>query len=143
MNKSFIEKTLKESCRILYIDNKNLIDEKAHERTIVSRMLPYLSSQFTDYIVDPEYNREGEIRNRQTKKDVNGTPILPDLIVHQYGPTGRNLIAIEIKGYWNNGSREDDEEKLRGLHSKQGYEFMYRIELGKDEAEIIEILPIN
>lgn len=141
MNKNFIESVLKEACYLLYTENKRLINERAHERTIVSDMLPYLRSKFTEYLVEVEYNREGPIKNRQTKEDALGNPIIPDIVVHKYGPNGRNLVAIEVKGYWNNESRKKDDEKLRGLNSKQGYEFIYRIELGKDEAQVIEVSP--
>lgn len=140
MNKDFIVNTLIECCRVLYLDSKNLIVEKAHERTIVSRMVPYLKSQFSGYSVDPEYNREGSFEKRETKKDIDNNPILPDLIIHKYGPNGENLVAIEVKGYWNKESREIDEEKLRKLHLKQGYKFLYRIELGRDKADLIEVL---
>ncbi len=137
MNKETIESTLKESCRLLYQDNKHLIDEEAHERSILPQMLPYLTSHFPNHSILIEYNREGV--NRDPKKDIDGNLIVPDLIVHRHGLDGENLLAIEIKGYWNKHLRQEDDIKLKGLKSKQGYKFAYRIELGKDEAEIIEI----
>ncbi|MCC7004741.1 hypothetical protein IT397_02380 [Candidatus Nomurabacteria bacterium] len=142
MNKQIIEKIINEACRILYRDNKNLIDEEAHERTIVPEILPYLREYFPDYEVWSEYNREGEVGNRKPKRDLDGNLIVPDIIVHEFGPTGRNLVAIEVKGYWNDEPRENDEEKLRGLHRKHGYEFLYRIELGPDNHQLVEVLPI-
>ena len=46
MNKELIEKVINDACEILYAENKNLIDERAHERTIVNEMLPYLRTHF-------------------------------------------------------------------------------------------------
>lgn len=140
MTQNTIERKLNKICNILYKNDIDLINEKAHERTIVSRMIPYFKIQFNNYLIDSDYNREGEIGNRQVKKDIDNNPILPDLIVHRYGPKGINLLAIEAKGYWNKYPREKDEMKLIGLKKKQGYKFIYRIELNKDKAEIIEVL---
>ena len=142
MNKELIEKVINEACEILYAENKNLINERAHERTIVNEILPYLRVHFAEYKVWSEYNREGEIGNRQPKTDLDGNIIVPDIIVHEVGPTGRNLVAIEVKGYWNDEPRESDEKKLRDIQLKHGYEFLYRIELGKNEPQVIEILPV-
>ena len=142
MNKEFIEKVISEACDLLYRENKNLIDERAHERTIVNEMLSYLRMHFVEYEVWSEYNREGEIGNRQSKTDIDGNIIIPDIIIHKYGPTGRNLAAIEVKGYWNDEPRDNDDKKLRDIQFKHGYEFLYRIELGKNEPKVIEILPV-
>jgi hypothetical protein len=145
MTKKDIERIFGEACRILYHDNQKYIDEEANEESIVPFMTPYLKSQFKGYDVVNGYNREGPIKNdgskRDPKRDIEGNCIYPDIIVHQYGPEGENLVAIEVKGYWNTEPRSHDEKKLRGLHSKQGYKFIYRIELGKDMAELIEVEP--
>ncbi len=142
MNKEIIKKAISRACDILYIKNINLIKERAHERTIVNEMLPSLKEDFFEYDVWSEYNREGEIENRQSKKNIDGDIIIPDIIIHKYGPTGFNLAAIEVKGYWNNESREVDEKKLRDIHFKHGYLFLCRVELGKNEAQVIEVLPV-
>lgn len=109
MNKETIENIINEACRIRYRDNKNLIDEKARERIIVPEILPYLREHFTNYEVWSEYNWEGEIGNRKPKRYLDENLIVPDIIVHGYGPTGHNLVAIEVKGYWNEEPRENDE----------------------------------
>ena len=141
MDKSFIENVLGNACNFLYSRHKNLIDERAHERTIVSFMVPNLQSSFPEFTVINDYNREGDLEERKTKSDLEGNPFIPDLIVHEYGPQGRNLLAVEVKGYWNRESREIDKDKLRKLRLKHHYEFTYRIELGRDTANVIEVLP--
>lgn len=141
MNKEYIEYAIRETCRLLYIKNKSLIDERAHERTIVNEMLPCFRGFFIGFQILSEYNREGEIGNRQPKTSIEGTILVPDIIVHQPGPTGQNLLAIEVKGYWNSEPRVNDEIKLKKLRIKHGYEFLYRIELEKDTYQLIEVTP--
>lgn len=142
MNKETVEKIMNDACETFYRNSKNLIDEKAHERTIVAEMLPYLREHFPHYTVLSEYNREGAIDERQSKRDLDGNLLIPDIIVHEFGPNGRNLVAIEVKGHWNDEPREIDDAKLRSIQLKHGYEFLYRIELGKHKANIIAVLPV-
>lgn len=79
--------------------------------------------------IDVEYNREN---NTDPKTDIHRKRLKPDIIVHQRGPQGINLVAIEIKGYWNDESREKDINSLQRLQEKHNYKFLYRLELGKD-----------
>ena len=142
MTKEFIEGAINKSCLAVYKVGKGLIDEAASERSIVGMVVLHLAPSFPHYSVLVEYNREGEKNHRDSKRNFAGDRIVPDIIIHEPGGGGRNLVAIEVKGYWNNEPRSGDEEKLRGLGMKQGYEFLYRIELGKEGHELFEVLPI-
>lgn len=140
LTKETIEKNVNDACTELYAEQKALIDEEANERDIVSFLAPKLRVKFPGWDIDTDYNREGEYREherRDTKTDLNKNPLLPDIIVHKRGPDGPNLVAVEVKGYWNKEKRSEDEDSLRRLRAKHGYEFLYRLELGRDLHELI------
>lgn len=139
MAKEEIEKAINEACSFLYRDAKHLLDEGANERDIVSYIVPLLRGKYCEYQVDSEYNREGAIGHRIPKTDSDGNRIIPDIVVHKHGPEGQNLVAIEVKGYWNHEPRQQDEDLLRRLQVKHNYKYLYRLELGKDCAELIPV----
>src|SRR5262249_15729701 len=118
-------------------EQKALIDNEAHERTIGAYLAGYLRSLFPDWNVDPEYNREGA--DQQPKGDAEGN-LIPDIVIHtRLVKLGPNLVAIEMKGHWNDEDRAVDEQKLRRIRAEYGYQFLYRIELGPDEAALIPV----
>ena len=116
--------------------DKELIDKKAHEITIASKISFYIQEYFCDdsLSVDIEYNRDGI-----HTKEVNGKKIFPDIIVHKREPGGPNIAAIAVKGFWNNECRLKDESRLKALKQKYHYEHIFRIELKKNSGEVIEI----
>lgn len=118
----------------LYDNDIFLINNKTNERSIAACLACYLKAEFSDWDVDAEYNREGY----DPKKDEHQNNINPDIIIHKRG-TKNNLVAIEIKGYWNGEDRKKDEEKLKGLLRKQGYKYAFRIELEKGGSDLISI----
>lgn len=134
-----IEKRISDCCSGLYTSAKHLLDERANERDIAGRLAESLRPFFPGFDVDVEYNREGKIGNRVPKTDNDGNLLLPDIVVHQHGPLGDNLVAIEVKGHWNKEPREIDEDKLRRLRAKHGYQYLYRLELGREQATLIPV----
>jgi hypothetical protein len=131
---------INEACVWLYENEnaKRLIDEKAHERTIVpGYLLPELKNRFPGWDVDPDYNREGI--DRGPKKDLDGKLLVPDVIIHKRGPKGPNLVTIQVKGYWNHENRKIDEGSLQRLQAKHHYKYLYRLELGPDKHELIRV----
>lgn len=141
MDKVTVEKIINDACIRLYNEYRYLIEERAHERDIAVQIRLYLQPIFNKigYQVNSEYNREGELKKRITKTDIDGVPSLPDLIIHQHGPRGENLVAIQIKGYWNREPREKDEQKLIKLQAKHKYKFLYRLELEFDRAVLTPV----
>jgi len=140
INKDQIEDVINKASYTLYKKHKNLIDEAAHEDMIVADVIaPYLRSHIEGYSVSTGYNREGPLDNRQTKTGLDEKPILPDIIIHKFGPNGPNIAAVEVKGWWNKEDREEDESSLRNLGAKHGYRYLYRLELGKNKHELIPV----
>lgn len=131
---------LAKACDELYSRYKHLVLEAAHERSIVGDVLAvHLRSNITNYDVTTEYNREGEMGDREPKTDSEGNRIIPDIIIHKFGPKGPNIAAIQVKGYWNHEDRKRDEELLKKLQDKHGYQFLFRLELRKDGYDIISV----
>lgn len=138
MQKELIEKFIADACNLLYEHQKHLIYEKSNERNAVGHLAGYLRGFIQGWDIDTDYNREGI--DRVPKRDADNNLTNPDIIIHQHGPEGENLVAVEVKGYWNHASRADDEQKLKSLQAKHKYKYLYRIELAASEAILIEII---
>ena len=104
------------------------------ERAIMFRFAHYLQNRLPspEHVVDCEYNR-----NLYDVKTLGQKAIVPDVVVHKRGCHERNLLAIEIKPWWN-PKQDYDERKLKGLtRHKYGYEYRRGLWLclGKTKAE--------
>ncbi len=138
MTKNKVEKIIRIACDNIYLYDKYLIEMETHEQNIVAHILCYIKPQLdaSQWNVDVEYNRENYT---DTKRDLRGNSLKPDLIIHQRGPNGINLAAIETKGHWNTEPRSEDTDSLRRLQEKHNYKFLYRIELGENSYVLIPI----
>lgn len=113
MNEEEVRALIQAACARLYRRHRTLIDFRAHERTIAGRLAGYLELLFDGWDVDADYNREGNAGD--PKHDEQGL-IVPDIIIHRLGQRrGANLVAMEMKGYWNREDRGIDEEQLRRM----------------------------
>ena len=108
-----------------------LLSVGVNERSITHKMAEYIQSQFPDYHVDCEYNRNGPDQKRldSFKKsiqsdDADGTTVYPDIIVHHRN-TQDNLVVIEAKKSTNNSM--GDKEKLQAYKDDLGYRNAYFI----------------
>lgn len=138
LDKTTIESIINGICEVLYKENKQVIDRHLHERGIVSDYIaPSLRSSFPKFDVNVEYNREGV--DIDPKKDLAGKDIIPDILVHKQMTDDFNLVALEVKGYWNKEDRSIDEDKLRRLDDMHPYKFLYRLELNKEKHELIAV----
>ena len=117
-----------------------LLENRHHEQSISHRLAVYLEQEFPDWYVDCEYNRAGG--GSDPKRGPDGQPNIPDIIVHQRGQYGPNLLAIEIKPSSKPESEQNtDRNKLRGYLS--GHAYSYAVFLtydaeGFDPVERIE-----
>ena len=108
------EKRLKEAMAMAMAMARDiqLMQEGRSERAVAHRLAVYLEDRFPRWHVDCEYNRQGTANSygAREKKSVSpgrglpgppGNPssvdIDPDIIVHQRGPDGPNLLVIEVK----------------------------------------------
>ena len=128
---SVVQKTLDD----VYINESYLLQMDSSERSIVFQFGRYFIKnlenyiEFRDYSVDYEYNREG-YDIKQCKKVINKDEkqrIFPDIILHERGTNGNNIIAIEFKKS-SNKVREKDYHKLCEL-TDSNYKFKYNVGL--------------
>lgn len=140
MDRKIVRSLINDACNELYKSRRYLIDENAHEIDIAGHLAEILRVMLPEWNVDTDYNREGPLESRTSKTDLNGNKLKPDIIIHKRGPNGENLVAIEIKGYWNKEPREIDEDKLKRIKEKHHYRFLYRIEL---ERNGFSLIPVN
>ena len=126
------------NCIVSAIDNFNanesyLISRDLSERCICAKFMSYLEktiseSEFSDYLVDVEYNR-GYHGNECAVKMLHGRNIVVDLIVHKRGFSEEigfdNLICIEMKKAYKNPDMRSDKERLHIMTDNQ-YGFGYK-----------------
>lgn len=126
----------------LYEYEFDLIEIRAEEEAISAQLICYLKPRFGSWNVDVEYNRDG----KDPKENSDGVRIFPDIIIHRRTPDREernspenNLVAIEVKGYWNPKDRGLDREKLIAMKERYGYQYLFQIELKKEYGDLIKI----
>jgi len=142
MEKQIVIQNFNQALSELYKRDFVLIENKTEEETISAQLIAYLRPFFDGWNVDPEYNRDG----RETKRDPAGNQIFPDILIHhrtpdreeRYSPEN-NLAVAEVKGYWNAENRSKDTGKLLDIRKRYGYQYLFRIELGKDAGQLMEV----
>lgn len=123
-----IKRYVKSALKKVYREDMSLIEREASERAIVFRFGLYLyeilkSTEFKDYDVDVEYNRNGYDPKRISSHSQNG--IVPDLIIHKREVNTDNVLVLEFKTYWNS-NQTDDVDKIQKLMDLSGeYKFQY------------------
>lgn len=121
----------------LYQNDSELIQIGGMEQAVSFRFGTYLLRQcqqidwLRDYNFDMEYNKNGLVTKRTTRRP-NG--VRPDLIVHTRNSNDTNILVIEIKGCWNHESRENDLIKLEDFVHQEG-EYMYGLGVLLDLGE--------
>ena len=111
-----------------------LLENNLGERCIAGRLAMHVQHAFADegLVVDVEYNRLGAaVKRLETlpaecirRKIRPGDPaVVPDIIVHQRGEAGQNVLVIELKKTDNPEGQGCDGERLRAFREELGYEF--------------------
>ena len=122
---------LQQAVELFYINDIVAFDLQSMERSYVFRIAHYLQNliasdmRFQGIVVDCEYSKRiNEDHTTSTKSipNIEGTQkhVIPDLIVHQRNTHDKNLLFVEIKGYWNSikADWENDHYKLT-YHTQQ------------------------
>lgn len=128
-----------------------LLQVSASERSVSHRLALHLQAVFRDWHVDCEYNRIGAARKAIdipkdpiAWDDTEAKTVFPDIIVHQRGQDGLNVLVIEMKKD-DAPKAEFDRTKLRAFVLDLSYEFavFLRFTTGDDghflEAEWFEL----
>ncbi|UEP40329.1 hypothetical protein [Burkholderia sp. B21-005] len=105
-----------------------LLRVDANERSISHRLAVHLASQFPDFDVDCEYNRDGfdvkrlALSQREVRDDdVEAVTVFPDIVVHKRGSNESNLLVVEIKKISSNVGSSYDLKKLEAFRRQLGY----------------------
>ena len=136
MNAHEAQQRLENAIQQLVRFDRHLLENDLSERCIASRLAMYLQAGFPDHSVDIEYNRHGN-----TPKKL-GLPedcanywdeqhlafVVPDIIVHNRGPGGPNILVLEVKKTTNRNSRACDHERILAFRAQLGYSFGALIE---------------
>lgn len=137
----------------LYNRDQYLIDRKTDtsneeihlsERSIVFHFALYLSNRLQSsdlcyYDLDCEYNRNIDSIKTYPGDNREMHACCPDIIIHKRGTNDDNLLAIEVKTWWNTNTKHD-EDKLRHFTNQTSdyrYEYGLSITFGKDEDSVI------
>lgn len=123
--------------RVLAYDSA-LLEDRTGERSIAHRLAVYVEREFPGWHVDCEFNRQGELDERGTKRVTPRAPLLiesrpgqgsvdvtPDIIVHQRRRS-RNLVAIEVKPS-GSADLEKDRAKLRQYLSEPHLKYAFAV----------------
>jgi hypothetical protein len=127
----------------LLVNDDDLLDIDANERSITFRFAMYLQQHFPDWTVDCEYNRDGIEPKRlghlelyPDSEDDEAKTVFPDVIVHRRG-TKENHLVLEFKKSTSRVNRQIDLRKLQGYKRQLGYEHALFVEVGTEGQAII------
>ncbi len=126
-----VRKHVEKALRTLAENDKYLLKNDLSERCIASRLAMYLQQEFPEHSVDVEYNRDGfepkrlelpeECANYRNKD--GQALVVPDVIVHQRGPDGPNILVLELKKTSNRDRSGCARKRVRAFHAKLQYSF--------------------
>jgi hypothetical protein len=126
-DKRVAEKLQRAISKLLEIDGF-LLRADVNERSLSHKLAEYIASEFPDWNVDCEYNRDGHEPKRVQLEpvgvesdDTYGTTVFPDIIVHKRGERD-NLLAIEIKKSNNPRGNGLDFRKLAAYQEQLAYQ---------------------
>ena len=136
MDEAEVRRILEEALRRIEADDRHLLENDLAERCIASRLAMYMQPSFNGWSVDVEYNRKGDIAKRlgvprecANAVDRNGEAlVIPDVIVHERGPQGRNLLVIELKKTTNPVPRGCDRHRVDAFRAQLHYSYGALIE---------------
>jgi len=115
----------------LYQNDAELIHRGGMEQSVSFCFGTYLLEQcqqiewlrHSDF--DMEYNKNG-LQAKRIPRRPNG--VRPDLVVHTRNSNDYNILVVEIKGWWNKKSRENDRVKLEDfVHQNGEYKYGYGV----------------
>lgn len=126
-------------------NDRHLLTVNASERSITSKLASYLQVEFSEYNVDSEYNRLGKTtkilrvpKDNKNWDDLKRQSVFPDIIVHERGPEGKNILVIEVKKSTNPDPGDADKAKLQAFRKEPyNYEFglFLKVGIGQDKDE--------
>lgn len=128
----------------LFTHDKHLLSADTNERSLSHMLAVHLLSQFPNYQVDCEYNRDGfdvkklMLAERPAKYDeVEAVTIFPDIIVHKRGENTQNILVIEMKKASSIINHHYNIQKLKAFKSELKYLFAAHVVIGYTRTGIL------
>lgn len=112
--------------------DRHLFENNVGERTIAARLAMYLQKRFPEHAVDADYNRDGGDPKRliglpekcaRYRNEDGRSLAIPDVIVHERGREGPNLLVLELKKTTNRDQGDCDRLRLRAFLDQYGYHY--------------------
>ena len=136
MDEAEVRRILDEALRRLEADDRHLLENDLSERCIAARLAMYLQPAFNGWAVDIEYNRHGDTPKRlgvpeecaNAANEHGDALVVPDVIVHERGRHGRNLLVIELKKTTNPAPRGCDRRRVDAFRAQLRYTYGALIE---------------
>lgn len=156
LDEATVEECVRQAVDDTYREERQLFNKKLpHERSIVFHIARRLADTVAEHglVVDVEYDQAGDLANRTKKRRIewHGTgnacgacterDVYPDIIVHDRGPDGRNVLVIEVKKKGASADRhERDYKKLRFFLTDETYTYSHAlfIVVSDDEPPTLE-----
>lgn len=131
MERDAVRSRLDAALARLVAQDAYLFENNLLERCIAGRLAMYLQHEFPEHKVDVEYNRDADTPKRlnlpdecANKVDEHGRSlVVPDVIVHQRGPEGPNILVLEVKKTTNPEPLHCDSRHIHAFRAQYGYEF--------------------
>jgi hypothetical protein len=127
MDEFAIKALVMDALHKLYAEEAVILEFDVGERTICACLAAILKRSFDNHSVHVEYNRHGvfpkDIEYPNSAGDLVQKRVFPDIIVHQPGHDGANLLVVEVKKTTNPESDEYDTLKLGHIKQKMGYSY--------------------
>jgi hypothetical protein len=136
MKQDDIDRRIRAALMTFMRDDEYLLAHDLSERCIASRLALHLQAQFQECKVDVEYNRAGDTPKRLllSEECVNSFDedgralVVPDIIVHQRGDAGPNILGIEVKKVSDSRGFACDRRRLVALKARLGYDYAVLLE---------------
>ncbi|MBI3768228.1 MAG: hypothetical protein HY271_06990 [Deltaproteobacteria bacterium] len=144
-----VERRVAEALDAFEREDSYLLAHDLNERCIAGRIAFHLQLAFPEWSVDVEYNRDGAEPKRLELSDdcANVTDddgralVVPDIIVHQRGRDGPNLMGIEIKKAGDRRGVDCDRARIHALQSVLRYRYgaLVECETRPGRAHTVEV----
>ena len=121
--KGQLQIAVQDSINRLYQHDDLLFQREGMERSLAFRFALYLYEAIAQFgwlngcDLDLEYNKNGNEPKRIPRRRFG---VQPDIILHLRGSNERNVLVVEVKGWWIQGQHEEDIIKLEDFTHLDG-----------------------
>lgn len=136
-------KAVLSALKMLFQRDAKLMEADSSEPSITSCLGNYLKTEFPEWDVDCEYNRQGVIPKKLRINNIVKL-VYPDIIVHRR-QTDQNWLVIEVKKISNPESDEVDLQKLQCFVEQLGYRhaLFLRLDIQRPQPSVSRLIWVH